>query len=167
MWFFSPIRLDLCNRRVNALKILSLSTVVRCSVIESVRFTVKNKELPFVIEIIFHISLDGKHDRYLFFPQPIPHSSIHDLVFVVFAVYPMNSSYNLFPVQDNTLILWYRSEVIKLYGLSSGMSHGYTQIDGLGKPRHRHPMCLLSHCVWARKDYAFSGFPRAPVSKRG
>ena len=113
-WFFSSIKLALSNRRVNPLKSLSLSTVARCSVIDTVRFTVKNKELPFVIEIIFLISLDGKHNRYLFFPQPIPHSSIHDLVFVVFAVYPMNSSYNLFPLQDNTLILWYHSEVIKL-----------------------------------------------------
>lgn len=95
-------------------KVLSLSTVARCSVIDTVRFTVKNKELPFVIEIIFHISLDGKRNRYLFFPQPIPDPLIHHLVFVVFAVYPMNSSYNLFPVQDNTLILWYHSEVIKL-----------------------------------------------------
>ena len=54
-----------------------------------------------------------------------------------------------------------------MYGLSSGMSRGNTQIDGLGKPRDRHPMYLLSHCVWARKLYAFSEFPRAPVSKRG
>ena len=51
-------------------KVLYLSTVARCSVIDTVRFTVKNKELPFVFEIIFHISLDGKHNRYLFFPTP-------------------------------------------------------------------------------------------------
>lgn len=120
-------------------KILSLSTVARCSVIDTVRFTVKNKELPFVIEIVF-VGLDGKYNRYLFFPQPIPHSSIHDLVFVVFAVCPMNSSYNLFPVQDNTLILWYHSEVIKLCAvypvawivvILNSMDSGNPEIDTL------------------------------------
>lgn len=167
-WFFSSIKLALSNRRVNPLKSLSLSTVARCSVIDTVRFTVKNKELPFVIEIIFHISSDGKHNRYLFFPQPIPNSSIHDLVFVVFAVYLMNSSYNLFPVEDNTLILWYHSEVIKLCTVYPVVWVVVsTQIDGLRKPLDRHPMYLLSHCIWARQHYAFSEFPRTPVSKRG
>ena len=54
-----------------------------------------------------------------------------------------------------------------MYGLSSGVSRGNTQIDRLRKPPDKHLMYLLSHCVWARKHYAFSEFPWAPVSKRG